>query len=148
MSKDETKKNNTPLTDVSGSMVRHPKWEKVEADYEFQPGEPYRHENGYTAVEGRRNHSFISDNYNYFRDTTWQAPVKPSKVGDLIETVEQAESLPIGTIAVSMVNEPIRKVGMNEWRLVNAERSQLVLDYMMADEGDRIIYLPSGGSDD
>lgn len=142
MSKDGTK-----MTDISGSMVRHPKWEKVEAGYEFQPGEPYRHENGYAAVERRRNYSFIGDGCEYFRDTTWQAPVKPSKVGDIIETVEQAESLPIGTIAVSMTNEPIRKVGINEWRLVNAERGQLIVDYMMADEDDRIIYLPSGDSE-
>ena len=130
------------MTDVSGSMVRHPKWEKVEADYEFQPGEPYRHENGYAAVEGRRNHSFISDNYKYFRDTTWQAPVKPSKVGDLIDTVEQAASLPVGTIAVSWDNTAIRKVGIGAWQRVGGTTGPFS-DYCMAGYGDRIIYLPS-----
>ena len=138
MSKDETN-----LTDV---MVRHPKWEKVEAGYEFQQGEPYRHENGYAAVERRRNYSFIGDGCEYFRDTTWQAPVKPLKVGDLIETEEEVASLPIGTIVVSMTNEPIRKVDMDEWRRVNAGRGLLLADFEMTGQGDRIIYLPSGVS--
>ena len=127
------------LTDV---MVRHPKWEKVEADYEFQPGEPYRHENGYVAVERRRNSSFIRDGCEYFRDTTWQPPVKPLKVGDLIETVEQAALLPIGTIAVTKGNTAFRKAATNEWWWV--DKGTPIIDMHMAGYGDRIIYLPSG----
>ena len=126
-------------------MVRHPKWEKVEADYEFQQGEPYRRENGYVAVERRRNYSFTGDGCEYFRDTTWQAPVKPLKLGDLIETVEQAASLPIGTIAVSPGNEAFRKAATNEWWWVDIDA--LITDIHMAGHGDRIIYLPSGDSE-
>lgn len=134
MSKDETN-----LTDA---MVRHPKWEKVETGYEFQAGEPYRRENRYVAVERRRNYSFIGDGCEYFRDTTWQAPVKPPKVGDLIETVEQAESLPIETMAVSRLNTAFRKEGMNEWRRVAEGGALMAVDFEMAGHGDRIIYLP------
>lgn len=136
-------KEETKMTDVSGSMVRHPKWEKVEAGYEFQTGEPLRCEDEYGAFEGRRNHSFISDNYKYFRDTTWQAPVEPLKVGDIIETVEQAEWLPIGTIAVTKRNAAFRKAGMNKWWWVDEEICQ-ISNIDMAGDGDRIIYLPSG----
>ena len=139
MSKDETN-----LTDA---MVRHPKWEKVEVGYEFQPGEPHRYEDEYGAVEHREHYAltFHDNGYVYFRDTTWQPPVKPLKVGDLIETVEQAESLPIGTIVVSRLNAPIRKANTDEWRRVDKEA--LIIDIHMAGQGDRIIYLPSGDSE-
>lgn len=89
--------DNTPLTDVSGSMVRHPKWEKVEAGYEFLPGELRRYENEYGAVEHRRDYPFTDhgDGYAYFRDTTWQESVEPLKVGDIIETVDDLRRLPL-----------------------------------------------------
>lgn len=35
-----------------------------------------------------------------FIDTRWQPPVKPLAVGDVIETEEQAASLPVGSVAV------------------------------------------------
>ena len=143
----------TKMTDVSGSMVRHPKWEKVEAGYEFQTGEPLRCEDKYGAFEHRRNFPITDpgDGYTHFRDTTWQPPVKPLKVGDLIETVEQAESLPIGTIAVTKSNVAYRKAGMNEWRKDLGAASPfadylMVVNIDMAGYGDRIIYLPSSGS--
>ena len=136
------------MTDVSGSMDRHPKWEKVEAGYEFQTGEPLRCEGEYGAFEHRRNFLFTDpgDGYTHFRDTTWQPPVKPLKIGDLIDTVAQAESLPIGTMAVTKRNAAFRKVGVNEWWWVDEEICQ-INNIDMAGDGDRIIYLPNGDSE-
>lgn len=81
-----------------------------------------------------------------FIDTRWTPPTPPLAVGDVIETVEQAESLPVGTIAVSRLNTPIRKANTDEWRRVDKEA--LIIDIHMAGQGDRIIYLPRGDSDD
>ena len=75
--------------------------------------------------------------------TPCNPPPAPLAVGDVIETGAQAESLPIGTIAVSMANETIRKADMDEWRRVNEERGFLLSDREMAGQRDRIIYLPS-----
>ena len=135
-------KDETNLTDV---MVRHPKWEKVEVGYEFQPGESFRCEGEHGAFEHRGYFPLTvhDDGYVYFRDTTWQPPVEPLKVGDLIETVGQAASLPVGTIVVSTCNTPIRKVDMGVWRQVNAERALLLDDPEMSGYGDRIIHLPN-----
>ena len=136
-------KDETNLTDV---MVRHPKWEKVGVGYAFQTGEPKRVEspNG-TAGENVTAHIYIisaREQNTYFRDITWQPPIEPPKVGDLIETVEQAESLPIGTIAVSRLNTPIRKVGIDAWQRVGGTAGPFA-DRSMAGYGDRIIYLPT-----
>ena len=79
--------------------------------------------------------------------TPCNPPPAPLKVGDLIDTVAQAESLPIGTIVVSMANETIRKADMDEWRRVNEERGFLLADFEMAGQRDRIIYLPNGDSE-
>ena len=140
----------TLAVDVFDTLERAPWWEKVQPGYEFQPGEPYREECAGRAWEHsnegpyRPISSFAHEGslFRYFRDTRWQPPVKPLKVGDLIDTVAQAESLPIGTIAVSRLNTPIRKANTDEWRRVDKEA--LIIDSHMAGYGDRIIYLPSG----
>ncbi len=105
-------------------------WEKVEVGYEFRESEPLRREADQDAEEYLAPLPFtiIATNVTYFRDTRWTPPMPPPQVGDEIETEEQAASLPVGTIAVSITNEPIRKVGVNEWRLVNAGRSPLIVD--------------------
>ena len=135
-------------TAVFNSLERAPWWEQVDADYEFQDGQHYRCEftDGVSA-EGRGFGSMSLDpRHKVFRDTRWQPPVKPLKVGDLIETVEQAASLPIGTITVTDGNTAFRKVGVNEWRQVTNLRTVPLADIHVADDGDRIIYLPSGDS--
>ena len=135
-------------TAVFDSLERAPWWEEVESGYEFMPGEPYRHESpsgkAGEYVTTRIHTVRASDPYTYFRDTRWTPPTPPLAVGDLIETEEQAASLPIGTIAVTETNEAFRKAGMNEWRRANAERGLLLSDFEMADDGDRVICLPSG----
>ena len=111
------------------------------------PGEPYRHESpsgkAGEYVTTRIHTARASDPYTYFRDTRWQPPVKPLKVGDLIDTEEQAESLPVGTIAVTKRNAVFRKEGIGAWQQVNEEIYQIG-DREMAGDADRIIYLPSG----
>ena len=65
----------------------------------------------------------------------------------VIETVEEAEWLPIRTMAVTQSNAVFRKEGTNKWRRVDKERGFLLADRFMAGDGDRIIYLPSGVSE-
>ncbi len=135
------------------SLERAPWWEEVGSGYEFQAGEPYRYESrGVDARElawvGGDTPNTSPERGTFFRDTRWQPPVKPLRVGDLIETVEQAASLPVGTITVTEGNTAFRKVGVNEWRQVTNLRTVPLADIHVADDGDRIIYLPSGDSDD
>ena len=132
--------------EVFDSLERAPWWEEVGVGYAFQTGEPYRVElpSG-VASEHTTTHIYTihtNSQNTYFRDTRWQPPVEPPKVGDLIETVDQAESLPIGTIAVSRLNTPIRKVGIDAWQRVGGTAGPFA-DRSMAGYGDRIIYLPS-----
>lgn len=139
------------VTAVFDTLTRAPWWEEVEVGYEFMPGEPYRNESpdGITSEHiAKHTYTVLPVFKNtYFRDTRWTPPAKPLAVGDVIETEEQAASLPVGTIAVSMANKPIRKVGINEWRRADKERGLLIRDFEMAGQSDRIIYLPSGDSE-
>ncbi len=143
--------NRAIATAVFDTLARAPWWEEVESGYEFMPGEPYRHESpsgkAGEYVTTRIHTARASDPYTYFRDTRWQPPVKPLKVGDLIDTEEQAESLPVGTIAVTRGNVAIRKVSIGEWQRLG-ERGFRIADLRMAGDADRIIYLPSGDFDD
>ncbi len=139
--------NRAIATAVFDTLARAPWWEEVESGYEFMPGEPYRHESpsgkAGEYVTTRIHTARASDPYTYFRDTRWQPPVKPLKVGDLIDTEEQAESLPVGTIAVTKRNAVFRKEGIGAWQQVNEEIYQIG-DREMAGQSDRIIYLPRG----
>ena len=81
--------------------------------------------------------------------TPCNPPTPPFAVGDVIDTVEQAESLPVGTIAVSRANAAFRKVGTNKWWWVDGKASPsadyfMAADLDMAGNGDQIIYLPRG----
>ena len=147
-------------TAVFDSLERAPWWEEIKPGYEFRAGEPYREESPVRGEHGERVYEGLADRpftlqpvvegprTRFFIDTRWQPPVKPLEIGDLIETEEQAASLPIGTIAVTETNEAFRKAGMNEWRRANAERGLLLSDFEMADDGDRVICLPSGDSNE
>ena len=134
---------------VFDSLGRAPWWEEVEVGYEFRQGEPYRVElSSGVASEHTTTYTLTistARQATYFRDTRWTPPVTPLKVGDLIETEEQAESLPIGTIAVSPGNTAFRKVGIGAWQRVGGKAAPFA-DRFMAGDGDRIIYLPRGDS--
>ena len=138
-------------TAVFDTLKRAPWWEEVGSDYRFGVNEPGRIEGPVTTVEALVEECGTIDgglgpNERMFRDTRWQPPVKPLKVGDLIDTEEQAASLPVGTIAVSRFGTPIRKASTDEWQGVDEEIYQ-ISDIDMAGDGDRIIYLPSGDSE-
>ncbi len=139
--------NRAIATAVFDTLTRAPWWEEVEVGYEFQPGEPGRYESdrgvSERATPGGHLPIIAAERGTYFRDTRWQPPVKPLKVGDLIDTEEQAESLPVGTIAVTKRNAVFRKEGIGAWQQVNEEIYQIG-DREMAGQGDRIIYLPRG----
>ena len=139
------------VTAVFDTLERAPWWEEVEVGYEFRQGEPH-HVESPTGIASERPTTYAftistAHQATYFRDTRWQPPVKPLKVGDLIETEEQAASLLIGTIAVSPGNTAFRKVGINEWRRVTNSPTVPLSDFEIAGKGDRIIYLPSGDSE-
>ena len=130
---------------VFDSLERAPWWEPIEPGYLMRIGEPFRFEHGGVSKELIQDREVrFGAKTAWFRDTRWTPPAKPLKVGDLIDTKEQAESLPIGTIAVSRLNAPIRKANTDEWRRVDKE--DMITDSHMAGYGDRIIYLPSGDS--
>ena len=82
-----------------------------------------------------------------FIDTRWTPPTPPLAVGDVIETEEQAASLPLGTIAVTQGNAVFRKVGIGAWQRVVGKAGPFA-DRFMAGDGDRIIYLPGVGHDE
>ena len=142
--------NRAIATAVFDTLTRAPWWEEVEVGYEFQPGEPGRHESdrrvSERATTGLHLSIIAAERGTFFRDTRWQPPA-PLAVGDLIETEEQAASLPVGTIAVTKSNAVFRKAGMNEWRRGPDERGLRLADFEMAFADDRIIYLPSGVSE-
>ena len=140
------------VTAVFDTLERAPWWEEVTDGYEFQPGEPWRRERGESAEENRAGTGFTAGDgprygWTYLRDARWTPPPAPLAVGDLIETEEQAESLPVETIAVSPGNTAFRKVGMNTWRQITNLRTVPLADHFMAGDGDRIIYLPNGVSE-
>ena len=145
--------NRAIATAVFNSLERAPWWEEVEVGYEFRQGEPHRVESP-TGIASERATTYTltistARQATYFRDTRWTPPTPPPAplaVGDLIETEEQAESLPIGTIAVTKNNAVFRKEGVGAWQQVNEEIYQIG-DINMAGQGDRIIYLPRGDSE-
>ena len=87
---------------VFDSLERAPWWEEVEVGYALQTGEPYREEspNG-TASELTTMYTYtvhVNDQNTFFRDTRWTPPPAPLAVGDVIETAEDLERLPVGAI--------------------------------------------------
>ena len=134
------------------TLERAPWWEEVTDGNTVVPaGCPVRRE---VATGDATERTYASpftvwqwlDKARVFIDTRWTPPTPPPaplEVGDVIETEEQAESLPIGTIAVSAGNTAFRKVGVNEWRRVGRTTNSFA-ERFMAGDGDRIIYLPSG----
>ena len=88
---------------------------------------------------------WLPENGGHGMTTPCNPPPAPLAVGDLIETKEQAESLPVGTITVTVGNTAFRKVGIGGWQRVGGTDAPFA-DRFMAGDGDRIIYLPSGDS--
>lgn len=76
-------------------------------------------------------------------------PVAPPKVGDVIETGEQAKALPLGTVAVEVedanaVSGPIIKVRKNRWLFWDEldARSRKIDNEHAVDH--RILHIPAG----
>lgn len=85
----------------------------------------------------------------YFRDTRWTPPLPPLKVGDVIETVEDLERLPVGAGVVGEDGDIAQKrwdrlwvyVALGIWGL----DSQTMLD---GEERFTVLYVPKVGGDD
>ena len=135
-------------TAVSDSLTRAPWWEEAEVGYEFQDGQPYRCEladgvNGEGSAFGSMS---LDPRHKVFRDTRWQPPVKPPKVGDVIEECTD-ETLPadgvglvdaLGTVA-QIFDDTIMWTnrGEDEW-------SSLLQRHLPI----TVIYVPKVGDDE
>ena len=137
---------------VFDTLERAPWWEEVTDGNTVVPaGCPVRREAAAgDATERTYASTFTAWQWlgkaRVFIDTRWTPPPAPLAVGDVIETVEQAESLPVGTIAVTKGNTAYRKVGAGKWQRIGGVTGTFA-DRFMAGYGDRIIYLPSGDSE-
>lgn len=97
-------------------------WEEADEDYVFSAGEPYRRERvdgvletkealvrGYIRVRG------YAKVFRFFRDTRWTPPRPPLKVGDVIETVEDLERLPVSAGVVDIDGDLAQKRDDGRW---------------------------------
>ena len=132
---------------VFDSLERAPWWEPVDADYEFQDGQPYRCEftDGVNA-EGRGFGSMSLDpRHKVFRDTRWQPPLA---VGDVIGTAEDLERLPVGAGVVDYREEIALKRCEQRWNYANLSSESCGSESVMGLAPITVIYLPKVGDDD
>lgn len=88
------------VTAVFDTLERAPWWGEVEEGYTLREGEPIRREFGDHSYEGvfKSSVKLAMKPHAVFRDTRWTPPVPPVlplAVGDVIETVEDLERMPL-----------------------------------------------------
>ena len=110
---------------VFDTLERAPWWEEVEVGYWFMPDEPYRSESSDgIASEHTATHTFtvlpVLRN-TYFRDTRWTPPPAPLAIGDVIDTVEDLERLPLKTILIDYYNDVWQKAGLNRFLCITSD---------------------------
>ena len=144
--------NRAIATAVSDSLTRAPWWEEAEVGYEFRQGEPYRVElSSGVASEHTTTHIYTihtNSQSTYFRDTRWRPPVKPLKVGDLIETVEDLERLPVGAGVVDYREEIALKRCEQRWNYANLSSESCGSESVMGLAPITVIYVPKVGDDE
>lgn len=138
---------------IFDSLERAPWWEEVGAGYEFHAGEPYRYESrGADARElawvGGNAPNASPERGTFFRDTRWRPPVKPLKVGDVIETVEDLERLPVGAGVVDYREEIALKRCEQRWNYANLSSESCGSESVMGLAPITVIYVPKAGESD
>jgi hypothetical protein len=133
---------------VFDSLERAPWWELTGGGYRFQPGEPWRSESpngvareGVTGPTGFRQWG----GYPLFRDTRWTPPLAPLAVGDVIETVEDLERLPVGAGIVDCREKLARKGYEQRWNYANLSGESYGSESMMRRAPITVIYVPKVG---
>ena len=131
---------------VFDSLERAPWWEEVEVGYEFMPDEPYRNESpDGIASEHTATHTFtvlpVLKN-TYFRDTRWTPPPAPLAIGDVIETVEDLERLPVGAGVVDYREEIALKRCEQRWNYANLSSESCGSESVMGLAPITVVYLP------
>lgn len=116
------------VTTVFDTLTRAPWWEEVGPEYRFRIGEPWRREisspsgtEGIVRRDGQIGNGIARPDATYFRDTRWTPPTPPLTVGDVIETVEDLERLPIEAILIDCDNDAWQKAGLNRFLCVTSE---------------------------
>ena len=113
-------------TAVFDTLERAPGWEEVGSDYGVDFGEPFREECAGRAWERTNKDPYRpigssphqGSSFRYFRDTRWQPPLA---VGDVIETVEDLERLPLKAVFIDCDNDAWQKAGLIQFLCVTSD---------------------------
>jgi hypothetical protein len=124
-------------------------WREVTDPDEIIPkGCPMRTENGEDAREHRTSRGWARAEVlatRVFLDSRW-APPKSPKVGDIIETVEDLDRLPVGAGVVDYREEIARKRCEQRWNYANLSSESCGSESIMGLAPVTVIYLPKGGA--
>ena len=131
---------------VFDTLERAPWWEKVEPEYRFRIGEPWRREissssatEGTVRQDGQIGNVIARPDATYFRDTRWSPPLA---VGDVIETVEDLERLPVGAGVVDYREEIALKRCEQRWNYANLSSESCGSESVMGLAPITVVYLP------
>lgn len=108
---------------IFDSLERAPWWFPVPAGHRFMDGEPIRFEDGKRSEESTALGLFKAPHKGtFFIDTRWTPPTPPLAVGDVIETVEDLERLPVRAIFTDQNDDAWQHVVQGEFYRTGIER--------------------------
>ena len=134
---------------VFDTLTRAPWWEEVGPEYRFRIGEPWRRETSRSSAtegtvrrDGQIGNGIARPDATYFRDTRWHPPTPPLAVGDVIETVEDLERLPVGAGVVDYREEIALKRCEQRWNYANLSSESCGSESVMGLAPITVVYLP------